>query len=389
MGNDDNRSIDMTPPSLPPTGLNSEFRLRSTMEEIENLDKEFWEVTKGLPVRTGSILRVPSSSYGKWGIEITPDNMDALERIVDSVRQKDKAEREQNEEISRMGKTELSKTTKNRMARMMGHIVKEVLRVTDDGRREIRICDLAAGNGLTSAAVLNAMIMDPETAGLVGRTSFYLIDYSGARLDSARKNLGQFKPGDISVYPTNDERFLSETGVKFDVVTSLCHFHKKPFMGHLQRIKEVLAENGALISGDWHSSLCNRPHHIYQLFEEMGIEKRRLDMFRKLFGSLLAPESEREVRSEEVQAIRDHKSHWLEVWRRLPEQLRKSPKEPRLYVLGAFETSRARAKKLEDNGFTLDDDKLRTAFPGAKLQKYPFRMLSRSDHAAVILCRRK
>jgi len=382
--------ITPSPPSVPPVmGISSEFELNSSIDDIRAFDQEFWEVTKGLPIRTGSVVRVPSSYYHRWGIRITDENRQELVEMADSVREKDRMEREDNQELQWMGKTELSNAIRSRMAGHIGYLVREIVKEVDDGERTFRICDLAAGNGLAAVSIASSITMDDETAGTIGRMTFDLIDYSGARLDSARKNLERFKPGDIRQHVSNDRLFLEETGVKFDFVTSLCHFHKKPFTRYLKAIHNVLRDDGALVSGDWHSSMCTHPLYVYQLFERMNFESKRLDRFRALFGSLLSPISEREVLQEEIQAMRDHADHWVEVWRRLPELLQRSPREPRLYVLGAFDTSRERVKKFEENGFTVDAEKIRTAFPKARIQKPITRMLSGSDHAAVMLCIKK
>ena len=57
----------------------------------------------------------------------------------------------------------------------------------------------------------------------------------------------------------------------------------------------------------------------------------------------------------------------------------------RHYVLGAFDTTKQRLATIKDGGLITDIDKIRKAFPKAKLHQNPVRMRRDSDMASVIM----
>ncbi len=49
-------------------------RLITDISEIIRLDERLWDVTRGLPIKLGSLTRLPSDSYLNWGIGLTDEN---------------------------------------------------------------------------------------------------------------------------------------------------------------------------------------------------------------------------------------------------------------------------------------------------------------------------
>ena len=363
----------------------SEPKLLTSIDEIEQFDREYWEVTKGLPFRTGSILRAPSSAYRHWGIQITEDNRRELSEMADWYREKDATEREANQEIEKIEKSSQSTSIRARMAKMAGDMTKEVLRSVDDGKREIRICNLGASTGQVAVAVAAALNRDSRTAGILERTTFHLVDYSGRKLALAKKGLEMYKPGHIRQHPIRDNEFFDETRYEFDAVVCLGHLHKKPFLDILTKIHSSLVDKGVLVSGDWHSSLCDEPSFMYQLLEMMGLEKRRLDTFRELMGSLLRPTTSSTLCEEEKAAVREHQLMWLRLMSNSRDRLAKMPREPRFYIGGAFRTTKTTMRELEKHGFEVDYGMIRKAFPNMNTHAVPKPMIRGTDRATVMI----
>jgi len=197
-------------------------------EDICEFDEAFWEVTKELPIRTGSILRLSSEAYSRWRVKVTEENKEQLVERYDEFRLKDYRERDNNREIKNVEKTPFSRTMRNSMVRIMGHLAKEIMLSRDDGEMEHTVCDLACGLGQSVSALASALYAEEETRGLLERTRFYLVDYSAAKLDKVRETLLKYNAAEVELRAVKDTRFLDNTSKEFDIIMSLCHFHKKP-----------------------------------------------------------------------------------------------------------------------------------------------------------------
>ena len=64
-------------------------KLISSIDELDAFDKRLTEITKNLVIRTGSIFKVPSSAYHRWGIEITDENREWLKKQSGKFYEKD------------------------------------------------------------------------------------------------------------------------------------------------------------------------------------------------------------------------------------------------------------------------------------------------------------
>ncbi len=355
------------------------------VQAICDLDSSLWEVTKGLPVRTGTILRISEDDLPAWGVRVNDENRSELALLAEGFRLKDYKEKERNANLEMMEKTQFSLAMRSSMSRVAAYIVKELLASLDDGQREFTICDLAAGTGGLATAIATALRSDPKTASILDRAGFSLVDYSSPRLHQAKTKLDAYRPAAIRLCHTSDEEHLAETQEKYDIITSLSHLHKKPFRGVLASISGGLAEGGALVSGDWHSSLTSHPLYVYQLFEKMGVDAVRLNRFREILGDKLDPYSCPDTTFDEIAAIAHHQDYWAGVYFNALKHPGANPAPPRLYFLGAFDTTRKRVKKLEDSGLCTDMDTIRAAFPKANLPQLPKQMMAGTDRASIIV----
>ena len=363
------------------------MQLLTSIADLKKLDAMFWEVTKDLPLRPGSIFKVPSESYQNWRIGLTPENEAEIESLSDYYVRKDYVDRRLFKGSESAIRTPFGQSVVASMARTMGHIVEEILRSSDDGKSTVNILDIATGRGRTSCAIAAALTMENATREmLMKRTVFHLVDYNGEMLKRAQDNLRQFAPARIQSYHYSDEEFFNEDSVtvpEFDVVASLCHFSKKSFKDRIfRKIEKFLKPGGIVISGDWHSSLCDHPSYVYRLLEKMGLERERLKKFRDLFGDPDSPALS-DKNQEENQGVRDHQSYWSGVYFDLLKSTSNRAREPKIYFMGAFDTTRGRVARLESTDLIVDTAEIRKAFPEARLPDLPKRMIPNTDRASV------
>lgn len=376
--------------SVPLNGENAIVLPVSDMADIKRFNERFWEITKGLPVFTGSLVRISSEFYENWGIHLTDENRSALKELADHFYTKDLDERSyfrQNKEFESGGNEE---DVEDSMAWLIGENVREILRSMDDGKRRFNIVDLGSNDGRASEQVASALQGDSQTAGLLKRVTFHLVDFLGRRLDAAREQLLLYDV-DSKRYSQHVPDFLSDRislGQEFDVVVSLSHFHKLPFPGYLKDVHKVLADNGAMVVGDWHSPLCSHPYYIYRFFQRSGVPSKRLELFRRLYGDRLtdpdlSKDQQDRLTPEEKMAMDEQEDFWATKCSTI-EQRKLVALKPRLYLLGAYDTSRGRIAKLEDAGFTTDLDAIRKAFQRSRFTRLPKRMTG-SDSAVVMV----
>lgn len=378
-----------------PSNPDNNSNLITSISDIEERDNQLTNVTRPLGeseyrlVRIGSIFKIDSSLYPMWGIGITDENRDALKRKSDEMYRKDYKERIKDEEIEYILKTDFKVTNGSRMAEFIGITAREMLRSLDDGKRQFLICDVPARDGQLSTAIAHALSRDSKTQGILERTVFHLVDVSEDKIKKATSVLSQFGVR-IEKQLRHDEEFFDELNGRhrFDMVVSLSHFHHKSFLSdYLRKIHRVLADDGALVVGDWHSAICSHPAYIYELLQKTGLEPRRLDEFRSVMREYLLQNRE-PLEEEELKAMVDHMEHWGTIASRLRSTT--STIKRRVYVLGAYDTSKQREKKLEEAGFTTDIEKIRTAFPKARLAEFSKpdaavkKFVSGSDSAVVM-----
>lgn len=355
--------------------------LITSKKEIGEFSERLIEVTKHLPICLGSVFKIDSSFYGDWRIGITDDNACFLREASERYYRKDYAERRRNGEIERILKTEFKVAQERRMAEFIGIVVGQLLRSIDDGQRDFRILDMPSRDGKVSGAIADVLNRSRETEGILGRTTFHILDLSENKLDKTKGTLRQYG-AKMKEHEGEDEVLLEQLPEgHFDIVVSLSHFHHKSFLiEYLGKIQRVLAENGALVVGDWHSPLCSHPALVQKLlFLDLCLSPDRQDLYRDNLRDQLLKDR-KQLEDDEMEAAMDHMAHWNYVASRLPPNLRSklsanlsegiSELDPRLYILGAYDTSRQREGKLESARFTTDMDKIRRAFPKAKLPEF-------------------
>lgn len=387
------------PPGDAPTPYDTgtgEVKLLTSLEKILAFDRALKDITKGFPkpIRLGSILRVSEVALARWGVAITHQNAEALAAraneyyIQDELESgPDSAERD----ALRAFRKEQGGQMLGEIKNYIGSIVKEMLRVRDNGKRKFTICDIAAGSGHLSTSIAATIRGDPETEALLQRVEFHLVDYT-QKLAIAERSLRAFGV-DIVSHAMQDDKFLQEhiTDRKegFDFVVLSCHSHHKPAISsYLKRIHGATKKGSVLISGDWHSPLPQYPNQVHTLLQTLGVDRAKLGIFEDLLGPLMLEGGYADMENEHRKALQHH----LEYWERLAGEIGK-PKygeKLRVRLLSAFLTSDQLAKEFGKAGFETDSEKLRSAFPQAKLPSVmPIRLRDRSDTVAVTVGMRR
>ncbi|NYZ77451.1 class I SAM-dependent methyltransferase [Candidatus Micrarchaeota archaeon] len=369
--------------------ISSDDKLDEAKRKLEEFNDKFCEITKDLSIRTGSIFKVPSMAYFRWGIEITEENRNWLKENSGVFYGKDSDDEKKliyYPAMESIVKTPLRTFTETRMANEIGWIVHEVMHSLDDGEREFRICDVGAQFGQATSAVVAELRENPSAENIVNRCNFYLIDRLWKKLGHAERSLNMQKinTSHISLIGADDESYLRTQPDKFfDIIISLAYFHNKSFPDYLDQIYRVLADDGVLVIADWHSALWDHPINTYRLLEKIGAEVKVLRAFEAHVGyNLMKPDSCPGITLEEVRAVSEHINYWIEIASNLNKMERKS--RPRVHFLEAHDTSKARIQKLEDAGFSVNMDDIRKAFPKSKLEGLPKKLLRDSDFAVVM-----
>ncbi len=380
----------MTDSTEKPPGQGPEAQgsgLITSIQDIMDFDAKLWEITRGLPIRTGSILKVPASFYSRFGIEITPDNRARLKEMSENFYAQDIEERLKRERLRQgtgLPEIKFRSETGNKMSWLVAEIVREMMRTIDDGTRRFRICDIGCRKGETASAIAGELYRHHEVRDMLGRVELHLVDWSPIGLFNARQNIKDLYGIEVHKHEYIDfEQFLRgrEDG-SFDFIVSVAGFERKAFPDYMQEIRRVLADSGALVSGGWHSAQWHHPYNLYRLLQAMGTEEARLGALTRLFAKLLSPTQDWNPFPEESQALKDHFDYWLKVHEEVKSQGILG--RPRVYMLRANKTSREHMQDLASAGFTTSMDDIRRAFKGATLPaELPKRILSGTDFAAV------
>ena len=361
--------------------------LISDIDEIMEFDGAFWKISRDLhlPIRTGSLLRVSEDAYERWGIRVTPQNRDALRAASETFYLKDAVDQMEYPDLDTVLKTTRRKEIEIRMSDLMADLARTFLTVLGQRREKLSVCDIPARDGQVSSAIASELHFSQES--LINRTQFHLVDRASARLSMAENNM-RLRGASSEIYCQNDASFIAGAqDQRFDVIVSLSHLHHKSFLAdYLRQLHSLLADDGVLIIGDWHSAIWDHPLHTKNLLKKIGAEGKRLDALSTHFGELMLPDRDVKLKKEECAAIQEHFGYWQDVAHNVRcSQLLSSM---RIHFLEAHDTSEARKKRLDDAGFTTDLDRIRAAFPTTKLENLPRRMM-RSDFAVVMVAVKK
>lgn len=356
------------------------MKLVTTLKDIKAYDRRFWEITKNLPLRTGSLLKVRKEALHRYGIDISRlsrQEIAELRRFSENYHRIDLEDQEQQPKIDGFLQTEWRQDRKREMSQYAGQTVKELLRSLVARREHMTVAEIPARRKPASFSVAVALWNDPEVEQLLSKSAFHLVNYNNAKMHSAVREMERYHVHDIVPnWRKTDVDFLrSQKDGSLDIIITLMHLHKKAFLSeYLKELHRVLSDDGVLVIGDWHSTIFDHPVNTFDFFLNVMKAQQEADEIRKFFGpELMRPDQKVDLTREEIRANKVHLSYLREVYEGIQNANLGLP--PRIHIFGAYRTSISLSEELEHCGFDTDIGSIRTNFPESKLVDSPVKLL--------------
>ena len=238
----------------------------SKISDIEQLDRDFQGIMEWSPVPPGSLLRVHEYSYGNWGIEVTPEN---VEWLYEQSRKAYECEWGYTDGSLNLlvAKAAINAGLGDVNAKMNSIVGKYAAQYIIESLRDgFVMVDIGAGTGPTTVAVLENLI--GSVFSVHGR--IILIEPSEKRLQVAgiqiQKLLSKLPGIDMSLISNTDVEALRSFDPSFvDIVISNGTIHHNSFNRHLPEILRVLKPLEPFINGDWYNGMWEKPERVYWL----------------------------------------------------------------------------------------------------------------------------
>jgi SAM-dependent methyltransferase len=365
------------------------MNLLTARSDLEDFNKRFYEITKDLFVRSGSLFRVREDALQRWGVGVTDENREWLKERSQFYYTKDVEDLEYHPEIKDFLDTRERRSTESTFGTFMAATVNELLKSFEEGS-QVAIADIPCRGGDVSAAIANELWSSEDTMGFLDSTTFYLVDYNHEKLGYAKRQIGRYQVNQ-DTSPRLDDDFLAkkENKGKFDVIVSLLHLHHKSFSEYLDLLYDALKDDGVLLIGDWHSTLWDHPTNICRFLDSVGEHRASSEIVRIISSVdplLMQPDKKVGLTLQEQKANEDHENNIREVYEKM--RFSQLVRKPRIHMLGAHRTSEAQKKDLEASGFTLDNDKIKAAFPKSNLVRTPYKIKNNSDFAVFMIAKK-
>ncbi len=342
-----------------------------TIKELEDVDLFLKDLGKELIMPPGSISRIIWHSLKNWLVEINESTMGWLmeKGELDFRKEWESSTELNNQIISRAtAKAKLhdgNELLNGQIARMAVDLLAASSK--NHPERTFRIIDIGAGTGATTRAILDGMNNHPH---LADHCQFYLVELSAKRVPMIANSLDSHPINvnyQIAVGSESDQFGLLKDGV-FDMTVSGAVFHHKNFPDYLDSINHKLKDDGMLVFGDWHMSICQHPAFIARLIEKLLREtalKNTVGSFKAEFGLTSEDEIDdiwKRLEPEERAA----NMIFMEYIHAIGSELSKTQNPPPMYFLESLETLDMKQKTLDEHGFITDYDDLKRHRPQFK-----------------------
>ena len=379
-----------SPPSIDISGADS--GLLTSVDAIKDYDERLWDVTRSLPIKLGSVLRLPSSAYAAWNIGLTDENKVELAEISRRCYERDYEEDRRfagnNPAKQDLMSTPLMESIEGRMRRSISSIVAEMATefLLGSSRRRLVIADISANNASLCIEIASAICEATSNPDNFNRLDFHIAHKSPTQLENTVDLLKDHKFR-AKAYLLDGEDFLAEQRESsVDYIVSMPYLHRKSFPDFAGYMHRALVPGGVAVCGDIHSPLWNHPYYVYKLLEGIGIDPKRLDAFKDALGDRLVMESVPGIQLDELMAKDIH----MKMWKRIAMNIRSERRlgNQRVFILGAHDTISERMAKFGDAGLKTDADEIRRAFQLARLPGLPKRIDS-SGFAVVTAAMRQ
>jgi SAM-dependent methyltransferase len=370
-------------------------------KEMVQIDRQFWEITKGLPVPLvpGSLFRLHHSNMKTWGLDISTSGL----RDMAKGRSR-KFMAKDDHEIENLGPdvidtnlaTEARIRAEDSMARFVAQIAIDVMEYFGSDK-ELSVMDFGARFGKATRhlvskmyALINPNASFPDPKDIV----FQLVETSRRMAESARSNLSSNYGVDPIIHHSQDKGIDREdivTGLdsdSFHIIISLSAMHHHSFPDYMRDLFRVLKPGGLLISGDWFSTAWNTPEWAHYLLKTLGSNEGRLERFRDFFQLDNKGCMDRHLLTlrrvgldDEQRTLVHHLKYWADVQEKMSNAL--SP-PPRRYFLSAHTNIEKRLEELRGAGFIVDMAEIRKSFPKSHMPDRPRRTIRGSNFATVM-----
>jgi SAM-dependent methyltransferase len=360
-----------------------------SIAEIEDKDALLEDITKGLPMSSGSLMRLAEQNIVKL-LGAEPEDWDEVER-----RSKDSYFGEFTDQ-----RVFLAIETAIRNAELVGNsALNEILALNVVGavldmhrkygfskQNKCNLCDVGGGNGETTRAILQYMNMSTETRGVARYCKFHVNDPSERIREAERKirstplNLQKSRNYFIDE-DTFEESFLRTCNNFYHIVYSTAVFHHFTRPTYLPLINQKMKDDGYFVSADWFTHVWGHPAYIIAILQELGASNSKINRFRTEFnaGAKTWVDINSRLKSvDEQQANRE----MIDFVVKLGREMGKLPEDIRLPFFEAHETLSERLEKMKHSNFDIDD--LKKTHRSRIIQVFP-----KSSIGQVIIAKKK
>ncbi len=265
-----------------------------SMGDIRALDNMLHELTGGLSYPMGSLLKISSHYLPNFGIELTDENRPEIEResLGNYFSCWGRAAKVTLEAIKKATRDAGFPVDNSDLNNHVGEMTVEILlsMADRDTARQFTLLDIGAGDGETTAAVLDAMC-NQNAYQLAERCQFVLIEPSEENVWNAVRNLKdhrikqKVRAPRITTIGGTDHDFIGRMRPgEFDLVYSSAVFHHMIFPTYLDTVRQGMREDGVLVVGDWYTTIFKHPAFIAEILLHLNIDKTSYIQFQSLFN---------------------------------------------------------------------------------------------------------
>lgn len=337
--------------------------LLSNIDELKKLDADLQKICENIDYKPGSIFRIASQYMANWGITITDENRDWIIKQARSsyIEEWQRGTSDSNEAIElavndaelSMGNLKLNVALAESIAEILPYIVKK--------NGSAIVCDIGAGAGDTTIAILDELERRDEEK-CVNNTHFYLIEPSIRRIMVAKKSIEEHpygkSVGNITLVESDDYNHLPIIKDSiFNIVYSNAVFHHMGFSDHFNILNKKIANDGALIIGDWYTTIWKYPSFLVPILRGLGLEHDRLEFFKARFS--IRDQDERRFLKNLTAEQLEANEGMIKFELAIRERFRDIPPHSRLFFLEAHESLDDRRNKLTNAGFEIDLEMMR------------------------------
>ncbi|MFH1222480.1 MAG: methyltransferase domain-containing protein [Candidatus Micrarchaeota archaeon] len=322
----------------------------------------------------GDLYRLPIQALEHWNIRVTDENRKQLEeRSLKSFEEEWKVVTKEAYEaihaaIEASGLGPGNTLLNENLAQMAAEIIVNIAKHKPEDEF-IDMCDIGAGRGDTTGAILNELRFGPRIS-LLKRMRIYFIEPSA---DTAVPIRDMMKSYETLIRRNQQVRGADYDNLPmlkdnlFDIVVSNAVFHHKSFPTQFGELSRLIRPEGALVIGDWYTEVWQNPKYVaYLLKNSLSADDHMLTEFMRAFGTNWEEVSKFWNDAATDPTVNTRLEGMKNYIYNLNNELIK--RQATLCLVEAHELLEQRKKKLQQHGFETDFKNLkeRPAFKGMR-----------------------